>query len=106
MTRIYEMNEGQAGWWRRLALPLKVGLICAGLGLILAVVGIARGNVPLNAISILLALLISAGGWGVVSWAIATAAVDVETDLAEDEAVEGEADEDAAPDEEGEAKDG
>ena len=35
---------------------------------------------------ILLALLISAGSWGLVAWAIATAAVDVESDVAEAEA--------------------
>ena len=70
--------------WRRLGLPLRVGLICAGLGMALAVVGIARGAVPLNPLSIFLALLISGGSWGVVSWAVATAVVDVERDLAED----------------------
>jgi hypothetical protein len=72
----------------RLGLPAKVGLICAALGMILAIVGIIRGNVPLNPASILLALLISGGSWGVVSWAITTAVVDVEHDLAEDAADE------------------
>lgn len=70
--------------WRRLGLPLRVGMICAGLGMVLAVVGIGRGAVPLNPLSIFLALLISGGSWGVVSWAITTAVVDVERDLAED----------------------
>lgn len=70
--------------FRRLPLPLRVGLICAGLGLALAVVGIVRGTVPANAQSIFLALLISAGGWGVVSWAVATAVVDVEKDAADE----------------------
>ena len=65
-----------------------MGLICAALGMILAIVGIIRGNVPLNPVSILLALLISGGSWGVVSWAITTAVVDVERDLAEDAADE------------------
>ncbi|MBK9234414.1 MAG: hypothetical protein IPO15_27245 [Anaerolineae bacterium] len=40
-------------------------------------------NVPLNPLSIVLALAISGGGWFLVSWAIATAAVDVEQDLHE-----------------------
>jgi hypothetical protein len=66
------------------SLPLRVGLICAGLGIILAVIGIGRGNVPLNPLSIFLALLISGGSWGVVSWAITTAVVDVEQDNAPD----------------------
>jgi hypothetical protein len=72
-------------WWQRGGLPLKVGLGFAAAGIILAIVGIARGNVPLNPWSIFLALAISGGSWGVVSWAIATAAVDVERDIAEQE---------------------
>jgi hypothetical protein len=71
-------------WLARLAAPMRIGLAFAGLGLILALVGIARGNVPLNPLSIFLALLISAGGWGIVSWAVATAVVDVERDVAEE----------------------
>ena len=70
---------------KRLSGPIKVGLIAALLGILLAVVGIARGTVPANAISIFLALLISGLSWGVVAWAIATAAMDVEQDLADDE---------------------
>lgn len=68
-----------------LALPLRIGLICAALGIILALAGIARGNVPLNPLSVFLALLISGGTWGVVSWAVATAVVDVERDVASGE---------------------
>ena len=78
------MQKERKSWWARLGLPVRVGLICAALGMILAIVGIIRGNVPLNPVSILLALLISGGSWGVVSWAITTAVVDVENDLAED----------------------
>ncbi len=70
--------------WGRLGLAGRVGLICAGLGVALAIVGIVRGTVPLNPLSIFLALLISGGSWGVVSWAVTTAVVDVEQDLAED----------------------
>ncbi len=69
-------------FFRRLSLPMRVGLICAGAGILLAVVGIVRGNVPLNPLSIFLALLISGGSWGVVSWAVATAVVDVEGESA------------------------
>jgi hypothetical protein len=50
----------------------------------LAIVGIIKGTVPANPLSIFLALLISGGSWGVVSWAVATAIVDVERDAAED----------------------
>lgn len=63
---------------QRLPLPLRVGLLFAAAGILLAVVGMARGAVPLNPLSIFLALLISGGSWGVVSWAVATAVVDVE----------------------------
>lgn len=71
------------GFWNRLSGPLKVGFIFAGLGILLTIVGIFRGLVPLNPLSIFLALLISGGSWGVVSWAVATAAADVERDVAE-----------------------
>ncbi len=69
------------GHWRW-STPLKIGLGAAALGLLLAVIGIARGQVPLHPVSILLALVISGGMWGLVAWAIATAAVDVEADVA------------------------
>lgn len=71
--------------WNRLSGPQKVGLIAALLGVLLAVVGIVRGAVPLNPLSIFMALGISAVAWGVVAWAIATAAYDVEQDLAEED---------------------
>jgi len=65
---------------------MKIGLAAAAIAAVLVIIGIIRGNVPLNPVSILLALLISAGSWGLVAWAIATAAVDVESDIAEAEA--------------------
>jgi multisubunit Na+/H+ antiporter MnhG subunit len=71
--------------WKRLSTPLKIGVIAAALGVALAVIGILRGTVPANFLSIVLALLISGLSWGVVAWAIATAAADVEHDLAEGE---------------------
>jgi hypothetical protein len=74
--------------WKQLSTPLKVGLVAAALGITLAVVGILRGTVPANLLSIALALLISGLSWGIVAWAIATAAADVEHDLAEADAEE------------------
>lgn len=62
---------------------MKIGMAAAAIAVLLVIVGIIRGNVPLNPLSILLALLISAGSWGLVAWAVATAAVDVESDIAE-----------------------
>ncbi|NUQ36234.1 MAG: hypothetical protein HUU23_00235 [Caldilineales bacterium] len=67
--------------FRRLHGPLKAGVIAALLGMALAIIGILRGNVPLNLLSIFMALAISGLAWGVVTWAIATAACDVENDL-------------------------
>ena len=79
------MTQSRRLSWRRLSLPLRIGLIFAALGMTLAIVGIVRGAVPLNPVSIFLALVISGGSWGVVSWAVATAVVDVENDLVEEE---------------------
>ncbi len=75
------MGKDHSGF-RRLSLPLRVGLICAALGILLAIVGIVRGAAPANALSVFLALLISGGSWGVVSWAVAMAVVDVEQGVA------------------------
>jgi len=77
------MPETTQAWYARIGLPLRVGLVFAALGIILALVGIARGNVPANPLSIFLALVISGGSWGVVSWAVATTAVDVSHDIAD-----------------------
>jgi hypothetical protein len=76
------MSKSTPSRFARLSGPLRVGLICAAMGIALAVVGIARGHVPANPLSIFLALLISGGSWGVVSWAVATAVTDVERDVA------------------------
>jgi hypothetical protein len=70
---------------KALSLPIKIALVFAVLGIALTVVGIVRGNVPLNPASIGMALLIGGGSWFLVSWAVAAAAVDVESDIAEAE---------------------
>ncbi len=62
---------------------IKVGLGFGLLGILLTVVGIVRGNVPLQPASIGMALLIGGGVWFVVAWAVATAAADVEQDTVE-----------------------
>jgi hypothetical protein len=67
--------------WNRLSLAVRIGLIFALLGLALTIVGIVRGNVPPNPASILMALLVGGGVWFVVSWAVATAAIDVDQDV-------------------------
>ncbi|MBI1295186.1 hypothetical protein GC175_09535 [bacterium] len=70
---------------KTLSLPIKIALVFAALGIALTVVGVVRGTVPLNPASIGMALLIGGGSWFLVSWAVATAAVDVERDVAEAE---------------------
>jgi len=71
--------------WKRMSGPLKVGLGFAVVAILMAVVGLVRGtaSAPLTARSVLMAVLISGGTWGLVSWAIATAVVEVERDVAE-----------------------
>lgn len=72
--------------WQRLSGPIKIGLVFAAMGILLTVIGILRDpTTPVNAWSLGMGVLISGGTWGVVSWAIATAAVDVERDVAEAE---------------------
>jgi hypothetical protein len=77
------MTVSKPTLFSRIGLPVKVGLVFALVAMLLAVVGIVRGTVPANPLSILLALLISGGSWGLVSWAVTTAVVDVEGDVAE-----------------------
>jgi hypothetical protein len=48
--------------------------------LLLTVVGIFRGQVPMAPANIAVALLLGGGVWFVIAWAVATAAVDVESE--------------------------
>ena len=68
-------------WPRRLSLPVKIGLAFGVLGLLLTTIGIFRGQVPMAPANILVALLLGGGVWFVIAWAVATAAVDVESEL-------------------------
>jgi hypothetical protein len=81
-------TEGRPkNWWQRLDGPLKVGLVFAALGIILTIIGIFRDpTTPVTAWSLGVGSLISGVTWGLVSWAIATAAVEVENDVAQAEA--------------------
>jgi len=70
--------------WQRLGGPTKVGIIFALIGIVLTVIGVLRDpTTPVTAWSLGMGALISGLTWGVVSWAIATAAVEVERDLNE-----------------------
>jgi hypothetical protein len=69
-------------WLTRLSGPLKIGLGFATLAIVLTIVGILRDpGTPVTAWSIIVGSLISGLTWGVVSWAVATAAVTVEKDV-------------------------
>jgi hypothetical protein len=81
------MTDKPKNWWQRLNGPLKVGLVFAALGIILTIVGILRDPAtPVTAWSLGVGSLISGLTWGLVSWAIATAAVEVENDVNQAEA--------------------
>lgn len=81
------MTDRPKSWWQRLDGPLKVGLVFAALGIILTIVGILRDpTTPVTAWSLGVGSLISGLTWGLVSWAIATAAVEVENDVNQAEA--------------------
>lgn len=63
--------------WQRWSGPVKVGLVAGALGALLTVVGLLLGHLaPLTVRSLLLGILLGGGSWGLVSWAIASAAVD------------------------------
>lgn len=68
--------------WKRLGVPIKIGLLFAIIAALLALVGwIARPTYTSRSLlSLFLAIVISAGTWGLVSWAIAAAAVEVTRD--------------------------
>ncbi|HNS51021.1 MAG TPA: hypothetical protein PKO09_07545 [Anaerolineae bacterium] len=67
--------------WRKLGIPGKIGLTLGVLGASLTVLGLVFGNLAtLSVWSVLMGILIGGGSWGVVSWAIASAAVDASSD--------------------------
>jgi hypothetical protein len=64
--------------WRRLGTPIKVGVLFAFIAGLMALVGwvVRPEYTSRSLISLFLAVSISAATWGVVSWAIAAAAVE------------------------------
>ena len=82
-----ETSNQTRNLWQRMSGPLKVGLSFAVLGIVLTIVGILRDpTTPVTAWSLGVGSLISGVTWGLVSWAIATAAVEVENDISESKA--------------------
>ncbi|MFQ6015107.1 MAG: hypothetical protein ACE5NP_06665 [Anaerolineae bacterium] len=72
-------------WWGRCSPPLKIGIIFAIIAALMAGVGwLIHPNFAARTLwSFLMAVFISAAAWGVISWAIATAAYDVERDASQ-----------------------
>ena len=63
--------------WSEMSGPLKIGLIVGLIGALLTVIGLIKGGfAPLTPWSLFFGVLIGGGVWGLVSWAIATAASD------------------------------
>ena len=68
--------------WKALGGPVKIGLVLGLIGALLTVIGLLMGNLaPLTARSLLLGVILGGGSWGVVSWAIAAVAADVDADV-------------------------
>ena len=63
--------------WGRMDTPVKIGLVVGLVGALLTVVGLFQGNIAsLTVRSFFLGILVGGGSWGVVSWAISSAAYD------------------------------
>ncbi|MDM8527061.1 hypothetical protein QUF58_02510 [Anaerolineales bacterium HSG24] len=71
---------------QRLDGPTKVGLTFAIIGILLTIIGIFRDpTTPVTLWSLTAGTVIAGGTWGIVSWAIAFATVEVEKDVREAE---------------------
>jgi hypothetical protein len=75
------MNE-QATSMKIIARPVGMGLFFGIIGILLTLVGIVRGEVPTQPANIAVALALGGAVWFLIAWAVATAAHDVESDVA------------------------
>lgn len=66
---------------------MQVGTGFGALGIVFTMIGIIRGNVPPHPLNIAVALLIGGGVWFFVSWAVAAAVYEVESDEEEESEV-------------------
>ncbi len=62
--------------------PVLIGLVAALIAIALSVFGMVRNPdaTPLNVRSLLLVIVLAGGSWGLIAWAIATAAVEAGKD--------------------------
>jgi len=72
-------------FWSRVSGPVKVGLVFALVAILLTVVGQLRQPDSITFRSLVMGILIGGGSWGLVAWAIAYAAWDVESELEDGE---------------------
>jgi hypothetical protein len=75
------MASNQKGDRFRPSGPVIVGCVFAVVAVVLTLVGLGRAH-NLSLRNVLLAVVLCGGIWGLVSWAIATAVVQVEEDVA------------------------
>jgi hypothetical protein len=61
--------------------PVAVGLLFAALAIVLTTIGLWRDS-NLSLRNLLLGVVLGGGTWGLISWAVATAVVQVEEDVA------------------------
>ncbi|MCB0077339.1 MAG: hypothetical protein KDD73_07910 [Anaerolineales bacterium] len=67
---------------RPIGLPVKIGLLFAAIAIILSVVGVIRNpDTPVTAQTLLIAAVVSGLTWGLISWAISAAVIDVEEEI-------------------------
>lgn len=67
--------------WKALGGPVRIGLVLGFIGALLTTVGLLAGNLaPLTVWSLVLGVLLGGGSWGLVAWAVASAAVDAMED--------------------------
>ena len=66
--------------------PLLVGVIAASIAIGLSIFGMVRNAdaTPLNLRSLALVVVLAGGSWGLIAWAIATAAVEAGRDEIEE----------------------
>jgi hypothetical protein len=80
------VEEKNKSLWARvrgiLRGPVLIGIIAALIAIALSVFGMVRNpeGTPLNVRSLLLVVVLAGGSWGLIAWAIATAAVEAGKD--------------------------